>query len=155
MKEACIIFPHQLFKAHPALKKGRLTILVEENLFFRQYNFHQKKLVLHRASMKAYEVYLKAIGFEVNYLETTDQRADVRELIVWLANNNFLSVFYADVVDDWLSEHITQCCHKFNLERTVFDTPNFLNTLSSVKGFFDKKKTYFQTAFYIDQRKQR
>jgi deoxyribodipyrimidine photolyase-related protein len=29
-------------------------------------------------------------------------------------------------------------------------TPNFLNILDGVKPFFDKKKNYFQTAFYID-----
>ena len=37
----------------------------------------------------------------------------------------------------------------------VYTSPNFLNTMNGVKSFFDKKKTYFQTAFYTDQRKQR
>jgi len=55
MKNAVtIIFPHQLFKIHPAIHKNHKVFLIEEELFFNQYNFHKKKLVLHRASMKCY-----------------------------------------------------------------------------------------------------
>ena len=55
-----IIFPHQLFQNHPALQNGRAVYLVEEWLFFRQYNFHRQKLILQRASMKFYEDWLQA-----------------------------------------------------------------------------------------------
>ena len=58
MEEVTIVFPHQLFKDHPAIAPGRTVYLIEEVLFFKQLNFHQQKLVLHRASMKAYEQYL-------------------------------------------------------------------------------------------------
>ena len=51
--EACIIFPHQLFEEHLGLSPGRSVYLVENDLF-KQYPFHKNKLVLHRASMKAY-----------------------------------------------------------------------------------------------------
>ncbi len=40
MSEIALIFPHQLFEHHPALQKNRQVYLVEEWLFFRQYNFH-------------------------------------------------------------------------------------------------------------------
>ena len=59
MENALLIFPHQLFESHPALEKNRDVFLVEEYLFFRQYNFHKQKLVFHRASMKFYESFLK------------------------------------------------------------------------------------------------
>jgi deoxyribodipyrimidine photolyase-related protein len=55
---ASLIFPHQLYQDIPHLQKDRKIYLVEENLYFQQYNFHQKKLVLHRASMKFYEQFL-------------------------------------------------------------------------------------------------
>ncbi|MEP6727631.1 MAG: cryptochrome/photolyase family protein, partial [Bacteroidota bacterium] len=80
MKEAAIIFPHQLFKEHPAVQPSRMTYLVEETLFFRQYNFNKKKLVLHRASMKIYESYLLKKNYPVTYIETTDKESDIREL---------------------------------------------------------------------------
>jgi len=52
--EISLLFPHQLFEKNKALATGREVYLIEEFLFFNQYAFHQQKLVLHRASMKAY-----------------------------------------------------------------------------------------------------
>jgi len=65
MSSATLIFPHQLFKAHPALDKIRTVYLVEEWLFFRQYKFHKQKLVLHRASMQFYAQWLKENSYEL------------------------------------------------------------------------------------------
>lgn len=62
---AIIISPHQLFKNHPALQQGRVVYLVEEWLFFRQYNFHRQKLVVHSASMKFYQNYLQNNNIKV------------------------------------------------------------------------------------------
>jgi deoxyribodipyrimidine photolyase-related protein len=92
MSEVALIFPHQLFKYHPALEKNRHIYLVEEWLFFRQYNFHQQKIVLHRSSMKFYEAYLKEKGFSIHYIDTTDERNDVSKLIEFYFNKR-LSVF--------------------------------------------------------------
>jgi deoxyribodipyrimidine photolyase-related protein len=66
MKAATIIFPHQLFRQHPALSKEREIFLVEEQLFFSgvqsSLQFHKKKLILHRASMQAYKRRLESQG---------------------------------------------------------------------------------------------
>ena len=155
MKEATIIFPHQLFKTHPAIKLGRQIYLVEEWLFFRQFNFHQKKLLLHRASMKAFEAWLIKNGHQVTYVEAIEETCDVRKLLSLLAKKHVESIHIAEVADEWLRQRIDSACKKYKLEKEVYVSPNFLNSMDAVKSYFDKKKTYFQTAFYIDQRKQR
>ena len=53
-----ILYPNQLFK-NVAKLKDKKVLLIEEPLFFTQYEFHIQKLILHRASMKFYESYLK------------------------------------------------------------------------------------------------
>jgi flavin reductase (DIM6/NTAB) family NADH-FMN oxidoreductase RutF len=80
-----IIFPHQLFQHHPGLQKNAAVYLVEEWLFLKQYNFHQQKLVLHRASMKFYESWLKKQQYKVHYAETHAQESDCRKLVQALA----------------------------------------------------------------------
>jgi len=155
MKEITLIFPHQLFKQHPAIAKGRGVYLVEETLFFNQYNFHQQKLLLHRASMKAYESFLLKQGFKVNYIDATNELSDIRKLLAHLHKNNINNIHFADVVDNWLSKRINKTCEIFALKIVEYTSPNFLNTLDGVKDYFDKKKIYFQTDFYISQRKQR
>ena len=150
-----IIFPHQLFKDHPALQKNRVVYLVEEWLFFRQYLFHQQKLVLHRASMKFYENWLQQKGYTVHYIETTVKENDCRQLVARLAQQKITDIHIADVADNWLQKRMkrTSASNKINLH--IYDSPGFVNTLTEVGGYFDKKTTYFQTDFYIWQRKQR
>jgi deoxyribodipyrimidine photolyase-related protein len=150
-----IIFPHQLFQNHPALQKGRVVYLVEEWLFYRQYNFHLKKLVLHRASMKFYENWLHQNKYDVNYIETVAKENDCRQLVASLAKQKIAEIHIADVVDDWLFIRMQNACKKNNITLHIYDSPNFLNTKQSTDDYFSKRKTYFQTDFYIWQRRKR
>ena len=155
MNSVSIVFPHQLFKQHPALQKGRIVYLIEEWLFFRQYNFHKQKLILHRSGMQFYSGYLKDLGFITEYIETTDERNDIQQLIAFLSQQKINHIHIADVTDSWLMQRITTSCKKYNIELIVYETPYFLNTMEEVADYFNKRKTYFQTDFYTQQRKQR
>ncbi len=155
MATATIIFPHQLFKQHPSIAKDRPVYLVEEWLFFKQYNFHKQKMILHRSSMKKYAAYLASKTIVVEYIESGSPYSDVQKLIPHLAKQKITELYFADVCDNWLLKRIESGCKKSGITINVSASPNFLNTLNGVKNFFDKKQTYFQTAFYIEQRKQR
>jgi deoxyribodipyrimidine photolyase-related protein len=149
-----IIFPHQLFQNHPALQKGRVIYLAEEWLFFRQYNFHKQKLVLHRASMRFYENWLQQNEFTVNYIETGVKENDCRQLIAALAKQKITDVHIAAPADEWLLKRMQHACSENKITLHIYSSPNFLNTSESVADYFSKKKTYFQTDFYTWQRKQ-
>ncbi len=155
MSSATLIFPHQLFKTHPAILQSRKVYLIEEHLFFKQYNFHQQKLVLHRASMKNYAAYLTSKKIEVEYIESVHDLSDVRQLIPYLQRQKINEIHFADVADNWLKKRIVECCKKEGISYVEHITPNFLNSMAEVKSYFDKKKTYFQTGFYTEQRKKR
>lgn len=154
-KTVSIVFPHQLFQNHPAFEKKRPVYLVEEWLFFRQYPFHKQKLVLHRASMKSYENWLKQSGYKVEYIETTAQENDIRLLVSSLSKKGIAEIHIAELADNWLEKRLQQACKKSHIRLVVHNTPNFLNTLETGSSFFSKKKTFFQTDFYTWQRKQR
>ena len=154
-KEATFIFPHQLYKDHPAIKEGRIVYLIEETLFFNQYHFHQQKILLHRASMRAYADLLRTKKFTVEYVEGISELCDVRKLLTHLHDLQFRVVHMVEVVDNWLLKRITESCKKLNIQSVLYSSPGFLNTMEGVKTFFDAKKTYFQTDFYTWQRKQR
>ena len=63
-----ILYPNQLFK-NISNFVDKKVLLIEEPLFFTQYDFHIQKLILHRASMKFYENYLKQKNILVEYFE--------------------------------------------------------------------------------------
>ena len=154
--EVTLVFPHQLFKEHPAVAE-RPVYLVEETLFFNQYNFHKQKqkLVLHRATMKMYAEWLESKNIPVHYIEAADTRSDIRTLITRLAEQDVTTVHYADVADNWLEKRLSGACSRLSVQCVQYTSPNFLNTLKDVQAYFDEKKSYFQTDFYIWQRKQR
>lgn len=154
MATVSIVFPHQLFERHPAITKGRAVYLVEEFLFFSQYKFHKQKLAFHRASMKAYESYLKSKGHSVTYIEATSKLHDIRNLISHLHEQGINEIHFVDVVDNWLRKHIHQTATFCSIHCTVYDSPTFLLTRTAVSEYFGKKKKFFQTDFYIQQRKQ-
>jgi deoxyribodipyrimidine photolyase-related protein len=152
--EISIVFPHQLYQQHPALDKKKPVYLIEEWLYFKQYRFHKQKLILHRASMQFYKQYLVQQGFEVYYIEATDTDCDIRKCIKHLADNGVSVIHAVDVVDNWLNKRLQSAIQKHKIQWIQYVSPNFINTLEGVSDFFDQKTTYFQTDFYIHQRKQ-
>lgn len=153
MSAVSILFPHQLFEQHPALSANRPVYLVEEFLFFRQYRFHKQKLVFHRASMKAYQHYLLSKGYEVSYIEAKERMADVRHLLPYLTEHGVSEVHYCDVTDNFLERRIVHHAGALNMELKKYDSPLFILTHEQVDGYFSEKKHFFQTDFYIRQRK--
>ena len=154
-KTAFLILPNQLFKENPILELGAKVFIIEEWHFFNQYSFHKEKLVLHRASMKYYEQYLKNQGFVVVYIEATQEQNKCELFIKDVCAYNFNELRLFDPVDNWIKTKITDSCKQSDIEVIFYKNPNYLNTLNSVEAHFNKKKTYFQTDFYTWQRKSR
>ena len=152
---ASIVFPHQLFRQHPAIVPGRIVYLVEEWLYFHQYNFHQQKLLIHRATMRMYADYLTQQGSEVRYVPATSAECDIQKLIPIIASAGVLELHYTDVVDDWLNRRLTSGAQQYGIQLQKYRSPNFLEDPAEISAFFDKRKSYKQTDFYIDRRKER
>lgn len=86
-----LVFPHQLYKNNPAVGYTDKVYLIEDHLFFTQYRFHKKKLILHRASMKYYQNQLEQNGHEVEYFEHHQFRS-LRLLMKELKNQGANSI---------------------------------------------------------------
>ncbi|WP_179006519.1 cryptochrome/photolyase family protein [Winogradskyella forsetii] len=153
-KEIIIIFPHQLFKNAAILDTDCAIYLVEEFLFFKHYKFHKQKIAFHRATMKCYEAYLKSKDRTVHYIEATEKRSDVRELIPKLIEDGIETLHITDPTDNWLEKHINSVAKEITIE--WYENPLFINTKKDLSSFFKpNKKKFFQTSFYKEQRKKR
>jgi deoxyribodipyrimidine photolyase-related protein len=150
MKLATIIFPHQLFENNSAILPNAEVFLIEEFLFFKQYNFHRQKLKYHRATMKFYESFLLEKGCNI---DSNNELSDVRKLIPHLIENNFTEIHFCDVADNWLEKRIKKFGE--NVKLVEYQTPMFLNSKQELAVYFEGKKRYFQTDFYTKQRKER
>lgn len=147
-----IVFPHQLFEDNILISNCSTIYLVEEYLFFRQYNFHKAKIAFHRASMKFYENHLREKGLSVVYIESENELSDIRKLLLFLKQSGTEELQYIDTSDNWLERRITETCNANSISAIKLRSPLFLNTTEENAHFFEGRRTFFQTDFYKNQR---
>lgn len=156
MKKAFLIYPHQLFEDVQHLRDSDIAILIEEPLFFSEFRFHKQKLVLHRASMKAYAEYLQKNAVPTKHIEFhTIQKTE--GILDVLRSEHIGSAELYDPVDDWLISRLTSMCEQAGITLTVLDTPMFLTPPAEFKAFFTARsgpRKYFMQDFYVWQRKR-
>jgi len=155
MKKAVLIFPHQLFENTDWIDKSAKVFLIEESLFFSQYPFHKQKILFHRSSMQFYFNFLVKNGFDVEYVNNHDDISDVRLLIKYLISSEYNNFEMINPDDNYLLNRINKLVNKYNVSIEIFNNPQFLNTILELDSFFkNKQKKFFQTSFYISQRKK-
>jgi deoxyribodipyrimidine photolyase-related protein len=81
--------------------------------------------------------------------------SDVRELIPYLKKEGYNTINYILTNDNYLERRLTSKAKKNEIELNAFENPMFLNSSLDLESFFrsDKKK-FYQTSFYIEQRKK-
>ena len=158
MKEITLIFPHQLFKKHPAVKRNRDILIIEDPLFFGDYNyplnFHKMKLTFHRASMKFYEEGLRKENYSVHYIDCKNFQKDKHYLFNWLKKNNYSTIHFCEVDDFILNKRIEKEASKNSITVNKYENPSFMNDHNYLHEYFSNKKKYFQHYFYAEQRKK-
>ena len=132
MKAANLIFPHQLFEDNPLFKLDGTFFLIEEYLYFNQYNFHVQKLVFHRSSMKYYEDFLKKKNKEVIYVNQHEIYSDIRKFIPYLKTNGFNHINYILTEDNYLDKRILSLSKEYSISINFLDSPMFLNKRSDL-----------------------
>ena len=150
MNSINIIFPNQLFEKSFLTENSNTTYLIEEYLFFKQYNFHKQKILFHRDSMKNYYEFLINKGLKVNYINSIDNHSDIREFLKDTKADQ-INIYYPE--DNWLEKRICSVCKINNINITFNENPLFLNNREELLPFFSpNKKKLFQTPFYKSQR---
>ncbi len=151
-----LLFPHQLFQKHELHKNGFPIYLIEEHLFFRQYNFHKQKIAYHRASMQAHAAQLEKKKIKVTYIESIDPRHDIRVLVKKLAKEDVTEIHFINPTDYLLERRLRRVAKEDKIKLVEYENELFINTQEDLTTFFKPdKKSFFQTTFYKQQRKKR
>ncbi|HPM83814.1 MAG TPA: cryptochrome/photolyase family protein [Candidatus Anammoximicrobium sp.] len=150
---AALIYPHQLFEAHPALRGAEICVLVEEPLLLTQYRFHRQKLILHRASMQHFAERLRRRKQRVHYVECGELGA-TGQIAAVLTQLGVTHAQFVDPCDDWLQQRLTAALAAARIGFTVLDDPHFLTPWPVFEEFAAGRKRLFFTDFYVLQRKR-
>ena len=156
MQHVRLVYPHQLFVDQLEAVPGTVFVLVEDDLFFRQYRFHVQKLILHRASMRRFALQLREASFDVEVIETDAEHPSADRLVALLERLRPIQVSVFDVVDDWLSRDIRRALITAGLDPAatdVLESPNFLTTRQQIGDWFGRHPARMQH-FYSWQRQR-
>ena len=156
--EITLIFPHQLFEHHPAVQSGRAVALIEDPLLFGTdpewpQQVHRQKLLLHRASMQAYQQTLLKRGHTVHYQKHDRARNTTAHLEI-LLNAGYRSFHLADPVDDLLDRRVRRVLSQHNAAVEITATPMFLTPQAVIEDHFAGTKKPFMARFYEMQRRR-
>ena len=152
---AFLVFPHQLFKDVQHLSNYSAVYLIENELFFKQYKFHQQKITLHRSSMKYYEDLLKKIDLNVHYINSYDPESNIHQLFQSLKKRKIKAVTLYHPNDNWLEKQLKVESSEQKIQLSFLPSPNFINNKQDDTTLLGTRKPFYQTGFYIDQRKKR
>ena len=151
--KAALIYPHQLFRPHPADVGVDLRVLVEDPLFFSQYRFHKQKLVFHRTSMQRLVREFEDRGEKVAYVEA-GELSETGDIGKWLKKRKVKSVNLVQPWDDWLLRRLTESLKQEKISLNVIEDPHAMNSGEIFNAIAEKKAKVFFTEFYIQQRKR-
>ncbi|TAG09448.1 MAG: cryptochrome/photolyase family protein [Verrucomicrobia bacterium] len=153
--EITLIYPHQLFVAHPAVACGRDVWLIEEPLFFGvdptwKFAMHAQKLLLHRASMKAFAEELEEDDHSVQFVDAVAMRSD--DLLEKCLPDDVDHLHICEVADYLLERRIKRFTSRRNIAVTWYSSPNFLSPKPFLKDQLSSRKKLMMGTFYQAQR---
>ena len=151
MSSVALVYPHQLFKKHPAFGLCNHFFIIEDPLFFKQYSFHKYKLILHRVAMQMYKDLLEEKGKKVTYI-SAEQIENSEEVLTRIGDVQQLVV--AELDDDWLETKLRKAALSHNLTIKFLKSPAFFTSIERSKQHFTTKNKYFMGSYYQEQRKR-
>ncbi|MFB6099985.1 MAG: cryptochrome/photolyase family protein, partial [Candidatus Nanohalobium sp.] len=134
---ASIILPNQLF---PEPVEEDTKYLVEHSRYFTDFKFHRKKLILHRASMKAYSE-----KHEVEYIEYDQDIAEI------FKNEDVIRMY--DPADHKVRNQLEALAEKHDTELIFEETPSFMASMEFNREYFESHE-YFQLNYYKQMQKK-
>ncbi len=154
MSSNLLVLPHQLFKQHNGLTASQSKVLlVEAPLHFdiqRSGAWHHKQqLVLQRAAMKSYQIYLEGLGHEVVYYE-----AQEKVLFSLMADVTTDQLTVMDPVNTKLKGFIEAAAKKYKVNIDWIESQGFINSHAENQTYRDARKRWFMADFYQQQRKK-
>lgn len=152
-KLAAIVYPHQLWEVHPAVSAAKVVVLVEDPLFFTQYQFHAQKLVLHRASMTEFTERCERLGKQVHRIESKSI-SHSSAIGAILQSKKIKNVVMVEPTDEWLKQRVAAGCLNAEVDLKWMEDRSFLTPTDVMQRWAEVRKHYHFTDFYMQQRKR-
>jgi len=151
--KSIIILPNQLFAENKLIENGCKIFIYEHPVFMTMYKYHKMKLILHRATMKYYEDYLKEkydkFECKIKYVKYNENFDEIIK--------NTKEIMMYDPVDFYVLDDIMRITKKYKINLKMETSPLFICTTDELNEYNQiraNKNKVRQHDFYIWQRKR-
>lgn len=157
MRTAALVFPHQLFEAHPVLRRNpKKVLLIEHSLFFgdSQYpmRFHPKKIAFHRDTMDGFDASLKDSGVTSQRIVYHGGKCELDNVMKNLTKDGFTHIVCVEPCDYALEHRLRSSTDAQGLSLELLNSPGFLNSTTENQQWRSTKKRWHMADFYKWQR---
>lgn len=121
------------------------------------YTYHQHKIVLFLANMRAYGAELRASGCELHYskLDADPSLSFIEKLESFLAQNKQVhEVELFEVEDKFFESALSEYFVGKNISVKLLESPMFLSNRGNFKAYLKSSKRPFMKTFYERERKR-
>jgi deoxyribodipyrimidine photolyase-like uncharacterized protein len=101
-----LVLPNQLFFTLPDEIRANRIYLLEENSYFKKYNYNVQKLVFLRHALLEYCTHLDSVDLQYDYISAKDPRSDLGELFTYFQSEGVTDLTIIDPIDSDLSAEI-------------------------------------------------
>jgi deoxyribodipyrimidine photolyase-related protein len=155
MQTCTLVFPHQLYLTSSAFNKEAPIFILEDALFFTQFSFHKQKLLLHRLTMRHWQLAQENKGYKV----TKVGYKECSNLVDWITSltqkhaTTLHTVQLIEPDDFLLKKRLLKACDKNGLKAIWHNNPGFITPEHEFDRLTESHKGYFMHRFYVNQRK--
>lgn len=148
-----LILPNQLFYEIPKEVSANRIYLIEENSFFKKFNYNKQKLVFLRHAVLEYCALLDSLNLDYDYICSKDVRSDIGAFINFCLSEGVKSISIIDPVNFELLSDLKRHTKTNNIDLEIIPSESFINKDIRNDPFFRTDKRIFRHAdFYKKQR---
>ncbi len=150
-----LVYPHQLWAGNPAVTAtpAAPVWLVEDPLFFTQFDVLPMKPAYHRLTMEAYRRELVATGRTVRII-TVGELESSRDVFRLLPPET-VRVEVTEVDDDWLEQALHGGAAAAGIAVATHDSPGFFLRRHEIDRYAAGRNRLFMADFYRSERLRR
>ena len=138
-----MILPNQLFKdiyKNDSFNDSKFIYLIEADLYFTKYKFHKMKIILHRASMKAYYDYLLSISDSkktIIYIDSYDAKKTINNIFI---KHKTINIY--DPIDHVLLKKFNKLSKDNNSNLNIHHNLLFIETNDELDEYYNSVKSH-------------
>lgn len=148
-----LIFPNQLFYSIPKELSANRVFLIEEDSFFKKFNFNLNKLVFLRHAALDYCKHLDSLQISYEYIKSENPNSNLEYFFNNISGKKIISVTLLDPIELELKRYLKRLSEVNNFKIIFLSTQSFLSSKIQDDDFFRANKSVFRHGDYYKRQR--